>query len=259
MATANLFNMRLDTRKEQLLAAMVREHAKTATPVASDTMKEKAGLDVSPATIRSEMLALEKAGYLRQPHTSAGRVPTEAGYRYFVAHCLEDVDIKDVASDFMSDSSGTQGAALRDHQARMKQLARELAGEMREGVFVGFSPQSTFYTGLSYLFEQPEFESVDFVRHMGDIMDNLDRIVSELFEETRTGVQVYVGSENPFGAQCGTVLLRVDGVAHESARRRELSLATPESGATMMGVLGPMRMDYDRAIGMMKELERRVR
>mgnify|MGYP001599178634 CR=1 FL=1 len=224
---------RLDFRKEQLLAAVVREHARTAEPVASDSMKEKAGLDVSGATIRNEMAALEKAGYLRQPHTSAGRVPTEAGYRYYVAHCLEQPNVKEEVDEMRE----TVRPAL-PHEARMKQLARELASEMREGVFVGFAPESTYYTGLSYLFEQPEFESVEFVRHMGDIMDNLDRIVAKLFEEVAPGVQVYVGTENPFGAQCGTVLLR------------------PASGESMMGVLGPMRMDYDRAIGMMKELER---
>jgi len=128
----------------------------------------------------------------------------------------------------------------QEYETRMKQLAREVASEMREGVFVGFTPQSSYYTGLSYLFEQPEFESVDFVRHMGDIVDNLDRIVAELFEDSVLGVQVYVGSENPFGAQCGTVLLR----------------AGTDRAMTMMGILGPMRMDYDRVIGMMKELER---
>lgn len=220
------------------MAAVVREHAGTAEPVASDAMRQKAGLDLSTATIRNEMVALEKQGYLCQPHTSAGRVPTEAGYRYYVTHCLAKADVADVASDFMSDTSGTQGVALRDSEARLKQLARELASEMREGVFVGFAPQSTFYTGLSYLFDQPEFESVDFVRHIGDIVDNLDRIIAKLFEEVAPGVQVYVGSENPFGAQCGTVLLWAG------------------TDQPMMGVLGPMRMDYDRAIGMMKELER---
>ena len=224
---------RLDTRKEQLLAAVVREHAKTAEPVASDTMKEKAGLEVSPATIRNEMVALEKAGYLRQPHTSAGRVPTEAGYRYYVTHCLEEQNVKEEVDEMQE--TVRSGA---EHEGRMKHLARELGSEMREGVFVGFTPQSSYYTGLSYLFDQPEFESVDFVRHIGDIVDNLDRIVAKLFEEVAPGVQVYVGSENPFGAQCGTVLLRLGG------------------GESMMGVLGPMRMDYDRAIGMMKELER---
>lgn len=224
---------RLDTRKEQLLAAVVREHAKTAEPVASEAMKEKAGLEISPATIRNEMLALEKAGYLRQPHTSAGRVPTEAGYRYYVTHCLEESNVKEDM-----DEMHALVQVAQEHDAQMKLLARELAAKLAEGIFVGFAPQSTFYTGLSYLFEQPEFESVDFVRHIGDIVDNLDRIVAKLFEEVAPGVQVYVGAENPFGAQCGTVLLRA-------------GTHTP-----MMGVLGPMRMDYDRTIAMMKGLER---
>lgn len=224
---------RLDFRKEQLLAAVVREHAKTAEPVASDTMRDKAGLEVSPATIRNEMVALEKAGYLRQPHTSSGRVPTEAGYRYYVTHCLAEQDVKDEVDQMQETVRPTL-----EHEPRLKQLARQLASEMREGVFVGFTPESSYYTGLSYLFDQPEFESVDFVRHMGDIVDNLDRIVAKLFEEVAPGVQVYVGSENPFGAQCGTVLLRAG------------------TDQPMMGVLGPMRMDYDRAIGIMKELER---
>ena len=163
-----------------------------------------------------------------------------------MAHCLEE---QNVASDFMSDISGTpnaperssargrQGAALQDFETRLKRLARELASEVREGVFVGFAPQSTYYTGLSYLFDQPEFESMDLVRHIGDIMDNLDKIVAELFEEVAPGVQVYVGEDSPFGAQCGTVLLR-GGEAEP-----------------MMGVLGPMRMDYDRTIAMMKALQ----
>ena len=240
---------KLDARKEQLLAAVVREHARTAQPVASDRMKEQAGLEVSPATIRAEMAELERAGYLKQPHTSAGRVPTEAGYRYYIANCVEEKNAASNAAskvnafnDTMrggSPEAGRRGSASPESkEARLKQLARELAGEIHEGVFVGFAPQSTFYTGLAYLFEQPEFESVDLVRHMGEIMDNLDHIVAELFEDGAPGVQVYVGSENPFGAHCGTVLLRAG------------------SDQPMMGVLGPMRMDYDRTIAMMRMLEK---
>ncbi|MBI2551682.1 hypothetical protein HYW17_00065 [Candidatus Uhrbacteria bacterium] len=223
--------MLLDGRKAQLLSAVVKEYARTAQPVASGHLQEELG--VSSATVRNEMAELERGGYLRQPHTSAGRVPTEEGYRYYVAHCLEEQNVKNEVDEMQA----TVRPAL-PHEARMKRLARELASEMREGVFIGFTPQSSYYTGLSYLFDQPEFESVDFVRHIGDIVDNLDQIVAKLFEEVAPGVQVYVGSENPFGAQCGTVLLRT-------------GIDRP-----MMGVLGPMRMDYDRAIGMMKGLGR---
>ncbi|MBI4135128.1 hypothetical protein HY477_00105 [Candidatus Uhrbacteria bacterium] len=224
--------MRLDTRKEELLSFIVREHSRTAQPVASDAVKEKAGLDLSPATIRNEMAALEKAGYLKQPHTSAGRVPTEAGYRYYIQNCMEE---KNVTGDVGAFTQTVKGG--EDNEARMKRLARELASEIREGVFVGFTPQSTFYTGLAYLFEQPEFESQDLVRHLSAIIDNLDRIVANLFEEVRPGVRVYVGAENPFGENCGTVLLCAG------------------QDQPMMGVLGPMRMDYERTVAMMKALQ----
>ena len=215
------------------MAFVVREHSRSAEPVASEAVREGAGLEVSPATIRAEMAELERAGYLKQPHTSAGRVPTEAGYRYYIANCVEEKNVERGAHTFTDAVRGGE-----EKEVRMKRLARELAGEIHEGVFVGFAPQSSFYTGLSYLFDQPEFESVDLVRHMGEIMDNLDEIVAELFEETTSGVQVFVGSENPFGVHCGTVLLRAG------------------ADQPMMGVLGPMRMDYDRTIAMMRMLEK---
>ena len=77
---------KLDSRKEALLETLVREYVKTAEPVGSLHLAERAGLDISAATVRNELSELEESGYLIQPHTSAGRVPTEAAYRYFVEH-----------------------------------------------------------------------------------------------------------------------------------------------------------------------------
>src|SRR5579872_5587238 len=74
----------LDDRKAAILRAVVEEYIDTAQPVGSGHLARSAGIDVSPATIRNEMAALEHEGYLDQPHTSAGRVPTEKGYRFFV-------------------------------------------------------------------------------------------------------------------------------------------------------------------------------
>ncbi|MEI6710453.1 MAG: hypothetical protein WCL17_05675, partial [Actinomycetota bacterium] len=76
----------LDQRKASILEAVVAEHVDTAQPVGSSAVTQNAKLEVSPATVRSEMVALERQGYLVQPHTSAGRVPTDKGYRYFVDH-----------------------------------------------------------------------------------------------------------------------------------------------------------------------------
>jgi heat-inducible transcriptional repressor len=76
----------LDGRKAAILHAVVTEHIGTAQPVGSSSVVANSDLSVSSATIRSEMVALERDGYLTQPHTSAGRIPTEKGYRYFVDH-----------------------------------------------------------------------------------------------------------------------------------------------------------------------------
>ncbi|MHB8380311.1 MAG: heat-inducible transcriptional repressor HrcA [Acidimicrobiales bacterium] len=76
----------LDARKATILEAVVVEHVDTAQPVGSSSVAQNADLVVSPATVRTEMVALEREGYLAQPHTSAGRVPTDKGYRYFVDH-----------------------------------------------------------------------------------------------------------------------------------------------------------------------------
>jgi len=79
--------MTLDERKEKVLQAIIKDYISTAEPVGSRTIAKKYNLGVSPATIRNEMADLEELGYIEQPHTSAGRVPSERGYRYYV-DCL---------------------------------------------------------------------------------------------------------------------------------------------------------------------------
>ncbi len=76
----------LDARKATILEAVVREHIDTAQPVGSSSVASTSDLAISSATVRSEMVTLEREGYLAQPHTSAGRIPTDKGYRYFVDH-----------------------------------------------------------------------------------------------------------------------------------------------------------------------------
>src|SRR5947199_5053479 len=76
--------MMLDERKASVLRAVVEAYISTAQPVGSSSVSRAPGVNVSSATVRNDMVALEQEGYLHQPHTSAGRVPTEKGYRYFV-------------------------------------------------------------------------------------------------------------------------------------------------------------------------------
>ena len=83
----------ISERQQNILRFIVQEYIRTATPVGSKSITDSYNLGVSPATVRNDMAALEDAGYLTQPHTSAGRVPTESGYRYFVEKLMEQVEL----------------------------------------------------------------------------------------------------------------------------------------------------------------------
>lgn len=85
--------MNLGERQKLILALVMRDYIDNAQPVGSKTLVDKFGLTISSATVRNEMVALTEAGYLRQPHTSAGRVPTEEGYRYFVRQLMGQTDL----------------------------------------------------------------------------------------------------------------------------------------------------------------------
>lgn len=92
----------LTDRQKKLLVLIVRDYIDTAQPVGSLRLVEQYSLDISSATIRNEMAALTEMGLLRQPHTSAGRVPSEDGYRYFVTHLMHQADLPDAIQHTIS-------------------------------------------------------------------------------------------------------------------------------------------------------------
>ena len=92
----------LTERQRFILALVVRDYIEKAKPVGSERLGEEYKLELSSATIRNELAALTEMGYLRQPHISAGRVPTEEGYRYFVTHMVYQTDLPGSARDTIS-------------------------------------------------------------------------------------------------------------------------------------------------------------
>ena len=101
----------LTERQQAVLRLIVQQYIQTATPVSSNSITRDFKLGVSSATVRNEMAALEEQGYLMHPHTSAGRIPTEAGYRYFVEKLMEQVDLSAVDQRMISHQF---------HQARLE-------------------------------------------------------------------------------------------------------------------------------------------
>ena len=120
--------LRLSQRQELILARVVEEYVATGTPVGSKTLVQRAGLDVSSSTVRYELAVLEEQGLLMHPHTSAGRVPTDAGYRLFVDRLLDRLEAR--PSDLDLDLSGVESqvdSALRATTEALADLTHLLA------------------------------------------------------------------------------------------------------------------------------------
>src|SRR4051812_35713858 len=130
--------MTLDERKANILRAVVEEYIETALPVGSGHVARAPGVQVSSATVRNDMATLEQEGYLRQPHTSAGRIPTEKGYRFFVDHlgspgALRGTDAQQVRT-FFERAHGELEQVLQDTSRLLGALTSSA------GVVVGPAP-----------------------------------------------------------------------------------------------------------------------
>ena len=193
----------MEQRAQKLLAAIVAEHVKTAGPVGSAAVAERYDLEVSSATIRNDMVMLEEAGYITHPHTSAGRIPTELGYRYYVEHLASPRQPKDSARSAL-DRAATQS----EPEVKLKALAKELAELSAQSVFVGFAPLDVYYTGLANLFRQPEFAHQSLVTDVSAVVDHLDEVVAKLFRQASSEPMVLIGSASPFGDACASIIIQ---------------------------------------------------
>lgn len=217
----------LSERQKTLLNAIIDTYRETGVPVGSKILAENARFDLSPATIRNEMAELESEGYIVQPHTSAGRIPTQKAYRFFVDHFLQPRDI--VATD-RSKLEKELKTTTRDHQP-IKEAAKTLADLCEEVIIIGFTSNDLYYTGLSHLFQKPEFHDVNMVVHLTDVLDHFEDAMAQMFPRI-DGAKIFIGSEHPFHPQCSFLAARF----------------APQS---VIGILGPMRMDYNHHLSLL--------
>ncbi|MGQ9904529.1 MAG: heat-inducible transcriptional repressor HrcA [Anaerolineae bacterium] len=318
-------DLELTPRQQTILRLVVHSYVATAQPVSSKSLIGKGMLNVSSATIRNEMAVLEEMGYLTHPHTSAGRVPTDKGYRYFVEHLLGDVELSNEEqntirhqfhqaklemSQWMQLASAvlaraTHSAALvtapRIETPRVRHLTLISTqahlvllvlvfqgGTVRQRMLMLREPMdqmalnqaanklNTLYAGAdAHTIETHAVELTDFESEVVDLVlelmrddapaqsevyrDGLTEVLQEPEFVSQEGARALVNAlEQPeflntaLGARVGTVQVVIGG----EGRWRELSACSAvlarygvEGFASgMLGVLGPMRMPYGRAI-----------
>ncbi len=184
----------MDQRKENLLKLIIENYIDSAEPVGSKFLVEEAALDVSGATVRNEMRELEEAGYLTHPHTSAGRIPTESGYRYYVERLMGTTPAKKLDVKKLETLAKADG---------LKSVGKYVADATESAVIIALNRNSVYYTGISYLFAQPEFQDYAHTVRMSEIFDHCEDHIDELYEAVeKTATRVLIGQENPLGGAC---------------------------------------------------------
>lgn len=317
----------LTSRQQAILGIVVREYVRTVRPVGSKTVVESYGLRVSPATVRNEMAFLEEQGYLTHLHTSAGRIPTEKGYHYFVERLMEETALSPAEQRMIRhqfyqvemdlDEWLSLAAAILARNAlavsivsppkvkrgRFKQLElipvqgtmvlivlvlhggvvlqrmvsveqpiaaeelRRISGHLTEAMggleivpirasLGNLPPVEAFFVreavemmselesrrtvlyrdGLSNLLAQPEYVESENVRQVISLLES-DAFLANLLEEAapQSGVHILIGGEGRWRelSECSLVLARY---------------GIPNSSIGSLGVLGPLRMPYARAV-----------
>jgi len=225
----------MDKRKELILKTIIKEHIKTAEPVGSEGLVDKYNLDISSATARNEMAELENEGYIAQPHTSAGRVPTEKAYNFY----LENLAEKKLSQ---AEIRIFEKLLTKKDEENFKQAAKAMAKLSDNAVFWAFHKHNLYYTGISNLLHQPEFSETSLIYDISEVIDRVEEIIGEIFNELKMGPQILIGSKNPFGAYCGTV-----------AAKYKLGDQTG-----LFGILGPVRMNYEKNLALVKFINNKL-
>jgi heat-inducible transcriptional repressor len=221
--------MDLSDRQRELLKAIVELHVKTGESVGSETVEKEANLGVSPATIRNEMVKLTEQGYLKQPHTSAGRVPTSMGLRTYIQQLMKEKEMPVSAEVQMKQNLWN----LRHKENQLlKEAVRNLAGRLQMLSLAINEDEDLFYAGAAHILDWPEFEDIDVTRFVLSLFDEYPTL-KEIIGKAQGIDPMHI----MFGEDMGYEHLMPTGFVFCRYEGRS------ERGG-IIGVLGPARMNF---------------
>ncbi len=223
-----IYNIIMNERHEKILAAIVEEYTESAIPVGSKVLSDKYGFKLSSATIRNDMVELERAGLLYQPHTSSGRIPTDKGYRFFVEKIMGDKELS------LGEQKKLQSEMLK-LKAQNKMLSRstaKLLSSLSGNLVISGIEKDFCDFGMREFLANPEFQNVDEFCRIADVLDYIDENVDTLLTKLKNNeTKIFIGKENPIKEipNCSMVVTPYETKSGERG---------------LIAIVGPKRMKY---------------
>jgi heat-inducible transcriptional repressor len=222
----------LTQRQIEILKGLIEEYIKTAEPVGSETLEKKHNLSASPATIRNEMVRLTEMGYLKKPHSSAGRMPTPDGMKFYVHELMKEKDLSVGEEVAMKEK-------VWDYREQANRFLREITRSLAERtktLAIATTDQGELYaSGYSHILDMPEFYDIDVTKNLLEMLDKYDYVQSifgrTYAEEEAEEVHILLGEDissvlqGPYSVVC-------------------TNYTTPMHLKGAIGVIGPVRLNY---------------
>jgi len=229
----------MQDRRRKILKSAIKEYRRTGQPVSSQGLFDRYRFDFSPATVRAEMLALDDEGYLEQPHTSAGRLPTDKAYRFFIEEFYDESLSHDEKEEVRQRMEQLRQNSLREMAQFLADCTRSLAISGSFGRLVDFHE-----AGLKWLAEEPQSDEND-LREMLRYFDSMEEDFNKFFGDIEEEVKIFIGRENPI-KYLRNYSLVITGFEDEDEKM-------------IFGVIGPKRMDYRKNMFVLEEAKKKIK
>lgn len=223
----------LTARQTQVLKALIDEYIEVASPVGSENLDKKYNLGVSPATIRNEMVALTHLGYLKQPHTSSGRIPTPIAMKFYIDQLMEEKQMS------LTDEVKTKEDvwdARKNIDSLMEEATHSLAEQTKSLAVAATDGGKFWHAGYANIFTNPEFADMQTCANLFSMLEEVGRMQELFFVKASSGSPIDV----LFGEELGWPDLDPIGIVATHFN------IYGKKGA--LGVIGPVRLAYSTII-----------
>lgn len=227
----------ISQRQSKILNCLIEEYIASAQPVSSRLLEKKHDFDLCPASIRIEMQKLTDGGYLFQPHTSAGRVPTDKGYRFFVDSLLTQGASQPIELEELKKILQTQKDVFR----LASELTKSLADFSSNFVISCLSDNGFFAKeGWDEVLAAPEFDDKLTALNFARLLEEFEKEFKNF--KVNSEMKVFIGKENPLkqAKEFSMIITRVD---------------FPQKKKGIISIVGPKRMAYQKNIGLINSLK----
>ncbi len=227
-------------RKDRVLGIVVNSYIKTITPVSSSYIVDEHHLDLSPATIRNILAELEEDGLLSHPHTSAGRMPTQEGYRYYVDNLMNEIQLLEEEKNQIKHEYDKQ---MRDLEATLEKTSQVISDLTHYTSIISVDgwDGKIFCRGTSYVVEYPDYQDVKKISNILSALEEKESLLQLINRNLEQRIKIYIGHE----IACSDI----EGCSLAVSRYQAYSGPTGR-----IAVLGPTRMDYSRVVSTLNYL-----